>query len=87
MSKKVALITGATDGIGKAVARKLLVEGWTVVIVGRHPLRCDATVAELKAAIPNSEITAITADLTLMSDTKAAIDQFLAQYSSLDFLS
>ena len=86
MSKKVALITGATDGIGKALARKLLVEGWNVIIVGRNPQRCDATVAELHAAVPNSELTAITADLTLMSDTKAAIDQFLAQFSSLDFL-
>ena len=86
MSKKTALITGATDGIGKAVARKLLVEGWNVVIVGRNPQRCAATVAELQAAIPNSQISAISADLTLMRETKAATDKFLAQYSSLDFL-
>ena len=86
MSKNVALITGATDGIGKAVARKLLVEGWRVVIVGRNPQRCDATVAELQAAVPNSEISAITANLTLMRDTRQAIEKFLARHASLDFL-
>jgi NAD(P)-dependent dehydrogenase (short-subunit alcohol dehydrogenase family) len=83
MSAKTALITGATDGIGKAVARKLLGEGWRVVIVGRNPQRCEATVAELKNL---GVISAITANLMLMSDTTQAIEKFLAQFSLLDFL-
>ena len=86
MKNRIALITGATDGIGKAVARKLLVEGWRVVIVGRNPQRCDATVAELLTAAPSSQISAITADLTLLSDTKKAVEKFLAENPSLDFL-
>ena len=86
MPDKIALITGGTDGIGKAVARKLLAEGWRVVIVGRNPQRCAATFAELKATAPNHGISAITADLTLMGNTKNAVEKFLAQYSSLDFL-
>ena len=86
MPNQTALITGATDGIGKAVARKLLSEGWRVVIVGRNPQRCSAAVAELQTAIPGRQISAITADLTLMSDTKKAVDQFLAENASLDFL-
>jgi len=47
---RVALITGATDGVGKATARKLLSEGWEVVIVGRNPEQCDSTVLELRSA-------------------------------------
>ena len=86
MSNQTALITGATDGIGKAVARKLLGQGWRVVIVGRNPQRCAAAVAELQAAIPGGQISAITADLSLMSDTQKAVYQFLAENGSLDFL-
>ncbi len=86
MSDKTALITGATDGIGKAVARKLLSEGWRVVIVGRNPQRCAATVTELKSATGRGDISAITANLTLLSDTQQATDKFLAEHSSLDFL-
>jgi len=64
MKEKTALITGATDGIGKAVAKKLLIENWRVVIAGRNPQRCAATVAELKSF---GAISAITADLTAIA--------------------
>lgn len=84
--EKTALITGGTDGIGKATARKLLREGWEVVVVGRNPQRCDATVRELKSEINTGEITAITADLSLLSETKKACDTFLRSHERLDFL-
>lgn len=84
--KKVALITGGTDGIGKAVARKLLAEGWQVVIVGRDPQRCEDTVNELIDETSNKDISAITADLSLMSETKKASEEFLKNHKTLDFL-
>ena len=52
---KTALITGATDGIGKATAVKLLSEGWKVVIIGRNPARCEGTVMELKTVTRNND--------------------------------
>ncbi len=85
-SKKVALITGGTDGIGKAVARKLLTEDWEVVIVGRDPKRCENTVNELKDETSHKDISAITADLSIMSDTKKASEEFLKNHNVLDFL-
>lgn len=85
-SKNVALITGGTDGIGKAVASKLLAEGWEVVIVGRDPNRCEDTVNELKDGTSNKDISAIVADLSLMSDTKKASEEFLKNHRTLDFL-
>lgn len=40
MSSGIALITGATDGVGKATARQLLLEGSEVIVTGKcRPLR------------------------------------------------
>ena len=36
MDKKIALVTGAGSGIGKACATALLNDGWHVVFTGRH---------------------------------------------------
>ena len=43
----VALITGGGTGIGAATARRLLRDGYAVVVTGRRPDRLDAVVAEL----------------------------------------
>jgi NAD(P)-dependent dehydrogenase (short-subunit alcohol dehydrogenase family) len=82
---RVALITGGTDGIGKAMAARLLRDGWDVVIVGRDPSRCAATVSELQAGAER-RVTAIVADLSLLAETARACDEFLATHRSLDFL-
>jgi retinol dehydrogenase 12 len=74
---KTTLITGATDGIGKATAKKLLLEGWKVIIIGRNPTRCESTVAELKSENKKNVIYAIVADLTILNDVKKASELFL----------
>lgn len=77
MPSRIALITSATDGIGKATAKKLLREGWRVVVIGRNPQKCDATVAELQKIALRGTISAIPADLTLMRETTRAVETFL----------
>lgn len=86
MNPKVALITGATDGIGKALAAKLLAQGWEVVIVGRSPKKCAETMEELKKLTGKSSISALEADLSSMQKTSEACDRFLAAHTSLDLL-
>lgn len=84
--RKTGLITGATDGVGKATAAKLLREGWEVAIVGRNPIRCEATVAELKDSTGSELVSAIVADLSVMTQVKAAAESFVAAHDRLDFL-
>ena len=83
---KTALITGATDGIGKATAMNLLSGGWKVVIIGRNPARCESTVTELKTLTRNNEISAIVADLSILNEAGKACEVFLQENKSLDFL-
>jgi NAD(P)-dependent dehydrogenase (short-subunit alcohol dehydrogenase family) len=86
MSRKTALITGATDGIGKALALKLLDRDWEVVILGRSSKKCVETVQELKRLTGRIHISALEADLSSMQKTKDACDRFLAAHTSLDLL-
>lgn len=85
-SPKVALVTGATDGIGKATARRLLSEGWEVVVTGRSAAKCEATLTELRAASPGAEVSALVADLSAMDDVRHLAGQFLAAHDRLDLL-
>ncbi len=39
---KVALITGASGGLGQAIAKKLLSDGWKLILVGRDPQKLNA---------------------------------------------
>ena len=83
---KIALITGATDGVGKATALKLLTEGWEVVIIGRNPTKVETTVSELQSKTGNSAVSGITADLSIMKDAKNASEVFLETHQQLDLL-
>jgi short-subunit dehydrogenase len=62
-SRKVALITGASSGIGEAFARALAARGESLVLVARRTERLERIAAEL-ASKYNVSVTPITADLS-----------------------
>ena len=81
---RIALVTGASSGIGKACAQALLKEGWSVVLTGR---RADA----LQAAIDQtgehgSRGIAIASDVGQEASVKALFDQIQARCGRLDLL-
>src|SRR5260370_14810024 len=49
---KVALVTGSTRGIGRAIAKMLLTEGASVAVCGRNPDAVTRSVAELATDAP-----------------------------------
>ncbi len=51
LSQRVAIVTGVTSGIGEAVTRRLVADGWRVVGIGRRPDVLAALAAELGPAL------------------------------------
>lgn len=82
---KVAVVTGASAGIGKEAARALLQMGWRVIGVGRDPARCAAAEAEL-AALPGADFTMIRADMALLAETARAAREIAGLAPEIDAL-
>ena len=83
---KVILVTGGTEGIGKAAARAFARAGATLVLVGRNREKTDKVVAELKEETGNAKVESILGDLAAMSDIRAVATAFKARHDRLDVL-
>lgn len=80
---RVAVVTGASRGIGKAVARTLLDEGCSVAICGRNAARLDEAVAELSAI---GRVTGVPTDVTDEAAVRKFVDAALASFGRIDIL-
>lgn len=69
---KWAVVTGATDGIGKAVSFELARRGCSVVLVSRTQSKLDAVAAELKDTCPNVEVKTEAVDFGNLSKARTA---------------
>jgi 2-dehydro-3-deoxy-D-gluconate 5-dehydrogenase len=84
LNGKVALVTGSSQGLGKAMARALAQAGADVIVNGREPAKLAPVVAELVAL--GVKATAIAADLGKRADVQRLIDQAIAWQGHLDIL-
>jgi NAD(P)-dependent dehydrogenase (short-subunit alcohol dehydrogenase family) len=80
---KVAIVTGAGSGIGKAAALALLADGWHVVLAGRREQALLAVIAQCSA--PERAL-AVPADVSKEDDVVALFDAAKAQFGRLDLL-
>lgn len=83
---KVFLVTGATEGIGKATVLELAKRGATLVLVGRSKEKSERLLAELKEASGNGQIDILLGDLSKIADVRAVADAFRAKHDRLDVL-
>lgn len=81
---KVVLVTGATSGIGRAVARRFAESSAYVVAVGRNQAALREVEGELKSE--GGETLAIAADVTNDAHAQRAIDESIRRFSRLDVL-
>ncbi|MFS8148339.1 oxidoreductase [Rhizobium sp. BR 249] len=78
MSKKTALITGASSGIGNATTRKLLQQGYRVYVAARRVEQMQDLVQRGAVAVP--------LDLTKDEEIVAAVERIVAECGSIDIL-
>jgi NAD(P)-dependent dehydrogenase (short-subunit alcohol dehydrogenase family) len=86
MNGKICMVTGATSGIGEATSLEVARMGASVVLVGRNPSRCEASVARIKQETGNSSIEYLVADLSSMALVRQVVQQFQEKHKRLDVL-
>ena len=82
---KVAVITGGSDGIGRAAAERLSAEGAKVAIASRTQADLDQAAAEISAATGN-EVIGIATDVRDESACQALIEKVVSKWGRLDIL-
>ncbi len=80
------LITGATDGLGKQLARDLAGRGTSVLLHGRDPEKGAAVLAELEDVTGNDRLAYYNADFASLDAVRALADQISADHDRLDVL-
>lgn len=83
-SGKVALVTGASSGIGADAARHLAKLGAGVAIVGRNTQRLNAVAEQILASGSSSKLLSIVADVTM--DAERIINETIETFGRLDIL-
>ncbi|SFD73818.1 Short-chain dehydrogenase [Klenkia taihuensis] len=86
---RTAVVTGASDGIGAAAARRLHRDGWQVVVVGRSPEKTAAVADELQAQghpDDHREVERHTVDFARLDDVRALAATLAGRHARIDVL-
>ncbi|HEY4279782.1 MAG TPA: SDR family NAD(P)-dependent oxidoreductase [Conexibacter sp.] len=86
IEQTTALVTGATDGIGRGVAKRLAQLGATVLLHGRSRARLDETLADLHESTGNERLRAVRADFSSLPEVSALVDEVLRTTDALHVL-
>lgn len=83
---RVAVVTGASSGIGKQIALALAAQGWRVIGTGRDPGRIAAAEAEIRAASKGGAVDMLRADLSLLAEADRVAGEIAALTDRIDIL-
>jgi NAD(P)-dependent dehydrogenase (short-subunit alcohol dehydrogenase family) len=85
-SRKNALVTGGTDGVGKEVARGLALAGHRVIVVGRDAKKGALVEREMRETTGNVEVWFLQADLSLVREVNRLANEIAARWPALHYL-
>lgn len=84
LKRKVVLVTGGSDGLGRATAERLVAEGARVALCARGPERLSTVVESLRAA--GGDVLGVTADVARPGDMERFVTEAHAHFGRLDAL-
>ncbi|MBA3392339.1 MAG: SDR family NAD(P)-dependent oxidoreductase [Deltaproteobacteria bacterium] len=84
--RRVALVTGSTDGIGRATVRALAAAGMKVIVHGRSKVKVDVTLATLAGELPGAELEGVSFDLGSLAAVRNGAAQILERLPVLHVL-
>ncbi len=85
-TERVAVITGASSGIGREAAKAMAAAGWRIIAVGRDPERSAAAEQDIRASSSGAAVDMIRADLSLMADAARAAQEIASLTDRVDVL-
>ncbi len=86
IADQVILITGSTDGLGKATARELAARGATVLLHGRDQARGEATLREIRQATGSDRLRFYRVDFSSLAQVRRLAEEIQADQERLDLL-
>ena len=86
MEKLICMVTGATDGIGKAVAKAIAQRGDTLLIVGRDINKTETVLKEIVDYSSNTDVEYFITDLSSQKQVSTLSRLVQSKYPKLDVL-
>ena len=83
---KTILITGATDGIGKHLAKKLASEGHHVILHGRNPQKLELALQEVRAVSLRGRVSSYLADFSKLDDVYRFVEEIKRDFQNIEVL-
>jgi NAD(P)-dependent dehydrogenase (short-subunit alcohol dehydrogenase family) len=84
--QRVAVVTGASSGIGKETAKALAGQGWRVIGIGRDKNRSLAAEAEIRQAAHGVQVDMLRADLARLNEAQRVAEEVAALTDRIDVL-
>ena len=86
LTGRLAVVTGATGGLGIATSIELARHGARLLITARNRTKADDAVAQIIAAAPGADVQVVSLDLADLADAKRAAREVLEQHHRIDIL-
>ncbi|SDX79078.1 SDR family oxidoreductase [Hymenobacter psychrophilus] len=87
ISEQIALVTGATSGIGKVTARELVRRGYHVILLARNAAKAAKVRQEFQQlAAAGQRVDVLLCDISDLSQVRRAAEEFIRRYHRLDVL-
>jgi NAD(P)-dependent dehydrogenase (short-subunit alcohol dehydrogenase family) len=86
LNQRIAIVTGASGGIGKATVRRLLQDGASVMLAGHHLDKLDAVAAELGKEFDAQRIATVACDVAKEEQVIAAVQATQERFKGWDIM-